>query len=337
MPLVSAVVPAFNAASTIDRTLASIRAQTHRELEIIVVDDGSTDLTANHVLAHARKDPRIRLVQQANGGVAAARNRGIAESRSRYIAPIDADDLWHHDKIARQLAVLQSDCNLGLVATAYAVIDRADRIIADVGGTMPEQLRLQDLCRRNFIGNGSSALMRRELVERLGGYDPGLRASDAQGCEDLKLYLEIAEHAELAFIREPLTAYRRGPGAMSRNAREMLRSFDLVAEDLGSRRPDLRRYLNAHRVYMLCWLIGGTLRSGQPREVAWLGKNLITTPSLALPGAVATIGARRIRKAARRRMTGGERRPYLNWAAPANGGYDEDVGVPFAQGHELTS
>jgi glycosyltransferase involved in cell wall biosynthesis len=320
VPLVSVVVPAFNAAATIDRTLASIRAQTHRQLEIIVVDDGSIDPTASHVLAHAADDPRIRLFRQANGGVAAARNRGIAESRSEFIAPIDADDLWHPDKIARQVAMLQCIPELGLVATAYTVIDPSDRIIADVGGTLPATVQLQDLCRRNFIGNGSSAMMRRALVEQLGGYDPTLRARGGQGCEDLKLYLGIAEVAEIGFIREPLTAYRRGPANMSRDAREMLRSFDLVAEDLSRRRPDLRRHLKAHRVYMLSWLIGGALRSGQAREVAWLAEHLLTTSSLALPGAVAGVAARRVVKTARRLATGRERRPMLNWAITPNRG-----------------
>ena len=79
MTLVTAIIPAFNAQATIGATLASVRAQTHAELEIIVVDDGSTDGTRAEVLRHSAVDPRVRLVEQSNGGVAAARNRGIAD------------------------------------------------------------------------------------------------------------------------------------------------------------------------------------------------------------------------------------------------------------------
>src|SRR5579863_7666011 len=92
--LVTVVIPAYNAAHTIDETLRSARYQTHRNLEILVVDDGSKDATPEVVARHAVIDARIRLIVQENAGVAAARNRGIAEAKSDLIAPLDADDLW---------------------------------------------------------------------------------------------------------------------------------------------------------------------------------------------------------------------------------------------------
>src|SRR5262245_57856494 len=98
-PVVSVVVPAFNAGATLDQTLRSVRAQTYTHLEVIVVDDGSKDATAEIALAHAKSDARIRLVRQANGGVASARNAGIREARAALVAPIDADDLWAPTKI----------------------------------------------------------------------------------------------------------------------------------------------------------------------------------------------------------------------------------------------
>ena len=101
--LVSIVIPAFNCARTIAETLGSAQGQTHAELDIIVVDDGSTDGTAEIVARHAAADPRIRYLRQANSGVAAARNHGIAEARGPYVALLDADDLWHPTKIAAQL------------------------------------------------------------------------------------------------------------------------------------------------------------------------------------------------------------------------------------------
>src|SRR6476660_90490 len=97
--LVSVVVPAYNAEKTILETICSVRAQTYRNLDIVVVDDGSVDGTPGIVERHARTDSRVRLIRQANLGVAAARNRGIAEARADYIAPIDADDLWESTKI----------------------------------------------------------------------------------------------------------------------------------------------------------------------------------------------------------------------------------------------
>lgn len=313
LALVGVVIPAFNAERTIDRTLASVRAQTHADIEILVVDDGATDGTASRVLRHAREDHRIRLIGQDNGGVAAARNRGIAESRSDLIAPIDADDLWHPTKIARQLAILEASPEVGLVATAYSVIDDQDRVIARIGGRLPASNQFEDLCRRNFIGNGSSALIRRQVIERFGGFDASLRRRGGQGCEDLQLYLQIAEVTRLALIREPLTAYRRGPENMSGNAVQMLRSFDLVAEDFCRRRPELRDCFREHRTHLLCWMLNAALRSGNFRQVGELASQLVATRSRALPSALLGAAGRLARGATRRWLIEKGERPPLAW------------------------
>src|ERR1700674_400681 len=89
--LVTVVIPAFNAARTIDETLRSVRSQTHRRLEILIVDDGSTDATPQIVERHVAEDRRIRLIRQPNAGVAAARNKGVVEAAGDLVAPIDAD------------------------------------------------------------------------------------------------------------------------------------------------------------------------------------------------------------------------------------------------------
>lgn len=137
--LVSVVIPAYNAESTIDDTLRSVRGQTHRELEIIVVDDGSTDRTTSVVKAHAAADGRVTLIAQENAGVAAARNAGWQSARSAFIAFVDADDLWAPSKIERQLEViLRGGLRVGLVYTWWALIDEHNCIRRKVGGaTLP--------------------------------------------------------------------------------------------------------------------------------------------------------------------------------------------------------
>ena len=101
--LVSVLVPAYNAASTIAETLASALAQTHESLEIIVVDDGSSDNTAAVVEDFSARDSRVIFVRQTNGGVASARNAALSMARGSFVAPLDADDLWHPEKISRQM------------------------------------------------------------------------------------------------------------------------------------------------------------------------------------------------------------------------------------------
>src|SRR5260221_625524 len=128
---VGVVVPMHNAERTIAATLTSICAQTHRSLDIVVVDDGSTDGSTAIVDAWRRRDPRVRVVQQANAGVAAARNAGATAARASLLAFIDADDLWAPTKIACQLAALgEGGPEAGLAYCWFASINQQDRVIS---------------------------------------------------------------------------------------------------------------------------------------------------------------------------------------------------------------
>ena len=109
IPLVSVIVPAYNAASTVQQTLRSVLAQTCAHIEVIVVDDGSTDDTAMAVAEIAAQDARVRLERRPQCGVAGARNHAIRCASGEFIAPMDADDLWHPTKLERQLQQFEGD------------------------------------------------------------------------------------------------------------------------------------------------------------------------------------------------------------------------------------
>src|SRR6185436_16193158 len=129
--LVSVVVPARNAAKTIHETLHSISRQTYRALEIIVVDDGSTDETAAIAQRHSLDDPRFRVISKPNGGVASARNEGIRVTTGEFVAFIDADDLWHPTKIGKQMeALLSGGPDMALVYSPFRVIDAGGRVVS---------------------------------------------------------------------------------------------------------------------------------------------------------------------------------------------------------------
>jgi glycosyltransferase involved in cell wall biosynthesis len=156
--LVSVVIPAYNGAATINETLRSVRSQTHTNLEIIVVDDGSTDATGVIAARHSALDPRLRIVRQANAGVAAARNHGWRTAASGLIAFVDADDLWSPDKIERQLTALRAMPEAGLVYSGYVIIDAASCITLQWEHTPHQGDVLRQLLIENFVGNGSAAL-----------------------------------------------------------------------------------------------------------------------------------------------------------------------------------
>jgi glycosyltransferase involved in cell wall biosynthesis len=237
--LVSVIIPAYNGERFIGRTLKSVLSQTHEPLEVVVVDDGSTDKTPLIVEEAAARDSRIRRFRIQNSGVAAARNFGINQARGELIAPLDADDLWHPQKLALQVEVMRnSSTRVGLVYCWSLDIDENDRIIAPVRDKCSvEGFVAGELAsRNNFLENGSVPLIRRSYLDAVGGYD---MSSRYVGSEDWKLYFALAEICEFAVVPSHLVGYRRLSTGMSRNVPAMERSIEHVEEWILERSPGL--------------------------------------------------------------------------------------------------
>lgn len=274
-PLVSVVVPAYNAEQTIDATLTSLRNQTHRRLEIIVVDDGSGDATAAMVLAHAGVDPRIRLIRQANGGVARARNTGLAAATAAFVAFVDADDLCAPERTAKLLAAMLrmgSDCALAYSWSAH--VDDNGLVLAESQRSSHQGWVHDQLCRINFVGNGSAAMVRAEVARAVGGFDPLLRDTRAQGCEDIDFYLRIAQQHTFALVPQFLTGYRQSASNMSSDGMQMYRSFRIVERRHARRVPAARASLRTGRKYVLGWLISLAYLHGRHRTIWKLAPRL---------------------------------------------------------------
>jgi glycosyltransferase involved in cell wall biosynthesis len=281
--MVGVVVPMFNSERTISATLKSICGQTHRRLDIVVVDDGSTDGSTAVAAAWQARDPRVRLVRQANAGVAAARNKGAASTDAGFLAFVDADDLWAPTKIEYQLKALQADGpSVGLVYCWYASIDGQDNVRTFGPQPLDEGWVLQRLCAHNLIGNGSTLLVRRAAFELAGGYDTTLRARGAQGAEDFLICLRIAEHAEFRVVPRYLVGYRQVPGSMSTNSMTMFRSTEIALGEYRKRFPDFADDIDAHLQDFRIWFAWGALRAGQWSDAAALiGQCTATRPLVA--------------------------------------------------------
>ena len=310
--LVSVIVPAYNAAAWIDMTLRSVRAQTHSNLEIIVVDDGSTDATAAVVESHVAEDPRITLLRTKNGGVAAARNLALTAAKGRYFAPVDADDLWHRDKIALQLAAIRgSEETVGLAYCWYVIINGKNEVISRSSRGRASGRVLKAMCNHNLVGNGSAPLILRQAALDVGGFDPSLRARGAQGCEDYKLYFQIAETYSFALVRDYLVGYRIHAAGMSRDNDRMIRSRELVTAELVSRHPEFRWAIQWGNVRVKRFRAAETLRSGQyAAAFSLLGSMIKDSPwaSLCEIGILAVRGANVLVAAAIRRSGFGRAR-----------------------------
>jgi glycosyltransferase involved in cell wall biosynthesis len=246
--LVSIVIPVHNGERFLERTLASALAQTYNPIEVIVVDDGSTDQTPSVVEAAASHDGRVRFFRMAKTGVAAARNLGIAKSHGQLVAPLDADDLWHPEKIARQAAVMRaSPATVGLVYCWSVDIDENDFLIHPIRNKSTIQGQVtSELAKGNFLENSSSPLIKRSFLDAVGGYDTTLIP---HGAEDWKLYLALSAICDFAVIPEHLVGYRQSTGSLSRNVAGLAQSIELVDRWLSERWPNLPEGLARQRLY----------------------------------------------------------------------------------------
>ncbi|MEG4208864.1 glycosyltransferase family A protein [Microcoleus sp. S13_B4] len=278
-PLVSVIIPAYNAEPFIEETLKSVLAQTYPAIEVLVVDDGSQDRTPEIVEKIGKKDSRVQLLKQQNAGVAAARNLGIQKSRGEYIAPIDADDIWYPENIEKQVeCMLEGGEEVGVVYSWTVDLDekglltggfRSFRIEGDVYATL--------IC-HNFIGNASASMMRRSCLEKVGVYDKTLKERNAQGCEDWDLYLRIAEFYQFRAVPEFSIGYRRMYNTMSTNYTTMANSQSLMLQAAKERHPEIPDFL--HRLStsnFLLYLANQSSRNGRDRTALfWLFQALKT-------------------------------------------------------------
>ena len=276
LSLVSVIIPAYNAEVFIERTLDSVLTQTYKNIEVLVIDDGSTDKTPEIVELVAQLDPRVILLKQPNAGVAAARNLGIEKSHGEYIAPIDADDIWYPQKLEKQVeCMLKGGSSVGLVYAWSVIIDENNSILKKPSSYLhPEGNVYTALVYTNFVGNASVPLIRRSCLERVGGYNSQLRAQNAQGCEDWDICLRIAEFYQLRVVPEYLIGYRETISSMSCNPTSMGKSYQLVIADVEQRHQEIPSFIykwSKSNFYL--YLFNQSLRTGQHwNTLYWLYK-----------------------------------------------------------------
>lgn len=212
LPLVSVVVPTFNCARFANEAISSVLAQDYPNLELIVVDDGSTDGTLERL---PRQEARVQILRQENAGPAAARNRGAAAARGEFLAFLDCDDVWLPGKLAAQVQHLLHHPEVGLVhglvrdwypdkTGAYPPFsnftspnDPVTLVAGDSGWVYPEILL-------DFVLCTSTVVLRRELFERVGGFDESYRIG-----EDYDLWLRLARITPFHKLDMPCTLYRK--------------------------------------------------------------------------------------------------------------------------------
>ena len=201
------------------------RSQTYHAIEVIVVDDGSTDRTTAIVEDFAARDHRFRLFRRPKSGLSASRNFEISQARGALIAPLDADDLWHREKLSRQVARIQASPGIGAVYCWTVEIDEYDYIIPPIRkGNTVEGNVLIEMVSANIVASGSNLLIRRCYFETVGGYAASLHHG-----EDWRMNLSLAEICEFAVVPAHLVGYRRSRESASRDVTAMAMGMEAVS------------------------------------------------------------------------------------------------------------
>lgn len=219
-PLVSIVIPCFNCAATVAETLASVTRQNVRDIEIICVDDSSTDTTLDVLRALAGQDPRVRILEQPNAGCGAARNAGIRASSGRLVGLIDADDLWAPDYLARHLDRFSADATLGVSFTRIHFINHDGSPTGETTRPKLAGITPQDILERNPAGC-AMMVARRAVFDEVGLFNDRLRRAEDQEW----LFRVALTRWTIEGIDEPLADYRNSPAGLSANLDAQLEAY----------------------------------------------------------------------------------------------------------------
>ncbi len=229
MPRVSVIIPTYNCARFLVRTIDSVLRQTYQDFEVIVVDDGSTDETQELM---ARFGDPVHYVYQENQGASAARNVAVSRARGEFIAYLDADDLWTPEKLLRQVEYLDAHPTCGFVHTEVSVIDEDDQILytrfnQETKRAVPQGHCLRDVLLRSHIQT-LTVMERRSVFEKAGNFD--LRLPIAQ--DYLHWIHVVLREYEVGYLSEPLGQYRWRGGSLMSSQRRLLEDFVKIYEIL---------------------------------------------------------------------------------------------------------
>ena len=207
---VSVIIPSYNSAAFLPETLKSVMAQTNPVAEILVVDDGSTDDTEQVV---ARYSPKVTYIRQSNQGVSAARNLGFEQSRSEWVCFLDADDVWHPNKVARQLEEVRRDSETLFSFTGYYLFgDKSGNCLQS--DELKKWDRLKEFLVPTITILPSTAMVRRSVNVRFPQW--------AKINEDTIYFNELSEIGQFVYLDEPLVGYRKHPSSAQANPDHVL-------------------------------------------------------------------------------------------------------------------
>ncbi|AFZ58639.1 glycosyltransferase family 2 protein [Anabaena cylindrica FACHB-243] len=235
-PMVTVIIPAYNAAQFLPAAITSVQQQTYSDWELLIINDGSTDDTVAVVRQYQETNHCIHLIHQRNQGVSTARNLGIEKSRGKIIAFLDADDQWLPDKLQQHLQHFQSHPRLGVSFSQVEILTPAGEPTGQVSSSRLTDLKPEHLLSENPTTTTSNWVVRKEVFAQVGGFSPDMSYS-----EDLEWLLRVICTGvwEIAGINQVLTRYRTSSAGLSSNLYRMETGWNQLVEKAKIYAPQL--------------------------------------------------------------------------------------------------
>lgn len=287
-PIVSVIMPVYNTAMYVEDAIDSVLAQTFGNFELLIIDDQGSDNSIE--LCRAYNDPRIRILSQANRGLAGARNTGIRHALGEFIAFLDSDDLWEPAKLEKHVSHLQNRSHIGVSYSASRMIDDDGKLLRIVQRPKLKNISAQDVFLRNPVGNGSAPVVRRQaLIDiahlnkqrgEMDYFDDSFKQS-----EDIECWMRITLQTdwELEGIGDTLTHYRINEGGLSANVIRQYQTWHRMRDLVRKIDSDFAQKWEAHaEAFQLRYLARRCVRVGDG-AMAWsLMKEAFKTHKLTL-------------------------------------------------------
>lgn len=265
---VTVVIPAYNAAQYLSETLESVLCQTFTDFEVLIIDDGSTDSTAELAHSYAQREQRIRYFLQANQGVSASRNKGIELAKGEFIAFLDADDQWLPNKLQSHVHHFHSSPNLGISFARVEFMSSDGQPTGVLSNSKLREIVIKDLYYENLIVTPSNAVIRRAAFEQAGDFnqDRGL-----MGMEDAELFVRIlCEGWKVEGIHQVLTRYRTAEAGVSSNLYRMEQHWETFSQEVQKYAPELvEQHYKRAKAFFLRYLARRSIRLGLPGNIGW--------------------------------------------------------------------
>jgi glycosyltransferase involved in cell wall biosynthesis len=241
-PTVTVIIPAYNAEKYMSQTLKTVLSQTYTDFELLVIDDGSSDRTAEIVADCA--DPRVRLITQVNQGVSAARNTGIANATGEFVAFLDADDLWVSHKLETHIRHLRTNPKLGMSFSRVEYLTPDGQPTGAISNLRLHNIKIQHLYYENLACTPSNVVVRRVVLAKTGGFDGGL-----SGFEDMEFSVRVIFWGwQVEGLKERLSFYRAHPFGISGQLYQMEKEWHLFNGKVKTYAPEMaeRHRFRAH-------------------------------------------------------------------------------------------